>query len=155
MANPKKPTALRLVNGNPSRRPLPKKEPKPKAGKIKKPKNLTPQASKVWDSLCELLDSIGVLTIADSLALERLCECYSEIKKADIEIKKYGIIYKVKTSTNDDEVLLKPNPAVTQRADADRRFKAYLIEFGLTPSARTKIEVIEKEEDSNSDRFFK
>ena len=45
--------------------------------------------------------------------------------------------------------LIKANPAVAMLADADRRFKSYLVEFGLTPAARTKVKVDggEKEED--------
>ncbi len=37
--------------------------------------------------------------------------------------------------------MIKANPAVAMLADADRRFKSYLVEFGLTPAARTKVKV--------------
>ena len=49
----------------------------------------------------------------------------------------------------DGGFLIKANPAVAMLADADRRFKSYLVEFGLTPAARTKVKVDggEKEED--------
>jgi phage terminase small subunit len=36
-------------------------------------------------------------------------------------------------------------------ADADRRFKAWLVEFGLTPAARSKVHVQNPDEDEKQD----
>lgn len=37
--------------------------------------------------------------------------------------------------------LIKSNPAVSQLRAADAQFKSYLVEFGLTPTARSKVNV--------------
>jgi phage terminase small subunit len=36
-------------------------------------------------------------------------------------------------------------------ADADRRFKSYLVEFGLTPAARSKVQI--KDDEPKEDQF--
>ncbi len=45
---PPKPTALKLLQGNPGKRPLPKGEPRPPVG-CEPPANLTKRARGVWD----------------------------------------------------------------------------------------------------------
>ena len=100
-----------------------------------------------------LLDGMGVLTTADSLALERLCDIYADILQLRETIAIEGRTYTTKTQMGD--FLIKANPAVAMLADADRRFKSYLVEFGLTPAARTKVKVDggEEKEDPLS-QFF-
>ena len=145
-----KPTALKLISGNPGKRKLNKKEPKPKRVIPACPAYLSNEGKVAWGRLCVLLDRMGVLTEADSLALERLCDCYTEILECRALIERDGRTYSsVTTRTTSEEgeettveevkSLLKANPAVAMMADADRRFKSYLIEFGLTPAARSKV----------------
>jgi P27 family predicted phage terminase small subunit len=81
---------------------------------------------------------MGVLTVADTLALERLCDIYADILQLRDTIAVEGRTYTVQTEGG---FLIKANPAVSMLADADRRFKSYLVEFGLTPAARTKVKV--------------
>jgi P27 family predicted phage terminase small subunit len=47
--------------------------------------------------------------------------------------------------------MIKANPAVAMLADADRRFKSYLVEFGLTPAARSKVNTLPDEEEGRKD----
>ena len=145
-----KPTALRLVTGNPGKRAVNKTEPKPKRVIPSCPSYLSDSAKVAWGRLCVLLDRMGVLTEADSLAIERLCDCYAEIIECRDLIERDGRTYSsvtTRTTSEEGEVttvediksLLKANPAVAMMADADRRFKSYLVEFGLTPAARSKV----------------
>jgi phage terminase small subunit len=48
------------------------------------------------------------------------------------------------------------HPAVSVMQDADRRIKGWLIEFGQTPSARSRIKVegYELDEDGVAAKFF-
>lgn len=132
-----KPTILKLVAGNPGKRAVNKKEPKPKRVIPSCPAHLKTEAKVAWGRLCVLLDGMGVLTEADVFTLERLCGCYAELIRYDKLIDTDGPTYT--TSTNTGDTLIKANPAVAMFADADRRFKSYLIEFGLTPAARSKV----------------
>jgi len=96
---------------------------------------------------------MGVLTVADAFALERLCDIYSEILVLRQDIQAEGRTYK--TETQQGDMLTKANPSVAMLADADRRFKSYLVEFGLTPAARSKVSVNGgKKEEDPLNQFF-
>ncbi|MFL1908386.1 phage terminase small subunit P27 family [Plesiomonas shigelloides] len=148
-----KPTHLKVVTGNPGNRKLNDQEPKPRREVPSPPEHLTDWGKMAWVKVSLLLDDMGVLTVADSLALERLCDIYADILQLRETIAIEGRTYTTKTQMND--FLIKANPAVAMLADADRRFKSYLVEFGLTPAARTKVKVDggEEKEDPLS-QFF-
>ncbi|UMS13629.1 phage terminase small subunit P27 family [Escherichia coli] len=133
-----KPNHLKVVTGNPGKRKLNDKEPQPAREIPVPPAHLTDWGKVAWERLTVLLDSMGVLTIADALALERLCDIYADILQLRDTIAVEGRTYTVQTEGG---FLIKANPAVAMLADADRRFKGYLIEFGLTPAARSKVKV--------------
>ncbi len=132
-----KPTALRLVEGNPGKRAINKKEPKPKRQIPSCPAYLDDSGKVAWGRLSVLLDRMGVLTEADGSALERLCDCYTDILECRKLIERDGRTYT--TSTAQGDTLIKANPAVAQLRAADAQFKSYLVEFGLTPAARSKV----------------
>ena len=71
MANPRKPTALRLLSGNPGKRPIPAAEPTFTACDTTMPDWLTGEAAALWDKLASALDSNGMLNHAsrDNLAI--------------------------------------------------------------------------------------
>ena len=132
-----KPTALKLISGNAGKRKINKTKPKPKRVIPSCPAHLEDSGKVAWGRLTVLLDRMGVLTEADSAALERLCDCYTDILECRELIKQDGRTYKTLTAQGD--TLIKGNPAVTQLRAADAQFKSYLIEFGLTPAARSKV----------------
>ncbi len=57
-----------------------------------------------------LLDGMGILTIADTLALERLCDIYADILQLRLTIADEGRTYTVQT---DGGFLIKANPAAS------------------------------------------
>ena len=140
-----KPTALKLVTGNPGKRAINKKEPKPKRLIPSCPAYLSTASKVAWGRLSVLLDRMGVLTEADAAALERLCDCYGDILICRESLIADGWTYK--TVDAQGNTLIKGNPAATQLRSADSQFKAYLIEFGLTPSARSKVHGSPEEEE--------
>lgn len=131
-----KPTMLKLVTGNPGKRALNKREPKPRRLIPSCPAHLSDASKVAWGQLCVILDRMRVLTEADALALERLCDCYADILESREAIALHGRTYETFGPAGR---LIKGNPAVTQLRAADSQFKAYLIEFGLTPAARSKV----------------
>ncbi len=132
-----KPTVLKLVEGNPGKRAINKREPKPRREVPSCPAHLGDSGKVAWGRLSVLLDRMGVLTEADGAALERLCDCYTDILECRKLIETDGRTYK--TTTPQGETLIKANPAVAQLRAADSQFKSYLVEFGLTPAARSKV----------------
>ncbi|ATW30097.1 terminase [Candidatus Williamhamiltonella defendens] len=146
------PTALKLVTGNPGRRPLNSAEPTPPPYSAQPPTHLSNTAKDTWERLTQLLNSMSVLTLADAFALERLCDIYAEILRYRALIERKGETFEVHSQNG---LLIKANPAVSMLADADKRFKSYLVEFGLTPAARTKVRTHDKATHPDElDEFF-
>lgn len=143
------PTALKLVTGNAGKRAINKKEPKPKRVIPSCPAHLGDEAKVAWGRLTVLLDKMGVLTEADTFALERLVDCYADILACRDLIQQGGRTYK--TVDTNGNTLIKNNPAVNQLRAADSQFKSYLVEFGLTPAARSKVEVNPPDADEKKD----
>lgn len=59
-----KPTAIKLLEGNPGKHPLNEYEPVPPKATVKCPSWLLPEAKKEWKRLAPSLEAMGVLTIA-------------------------------------------------------------------------------------------
>lgn len=135
---PAKPTALKLLQGNPGKRAINRNEPQAKRGKPAMPKGLDARGRKAWEEMAQLLDDMGVLTVADGMALETLVDAYSEWKKARAVVKKEGQSYK--SVGENGGFMLRARPEVAIASDAWRRIKSLLGEFGLTPSSRTKLQ---------------
>ena len=134
------PTHLKLVKGNPGRRPMNENEPTPPREEIPAaPAHLTANARPAWERLAPLLHGMGVLTAADVTAFERACECYAEIRHCQTVIETLGGTYETRTVANG--FMVRARPEVAQLADADRRFRSWVSEFGLTPAARTRIKI--------------
>ena len=69
-----KPTALKVLEGNPGKRPLNDHEPIPPKGELKCPSWLLPEAKKEWKRLASSLEAMGVLTMADLTAFAGYCQ---------------------------------------------------------------------------------
>lgn len=146
------PTDLKVITGNPGKRPLNKKEPKAKEGYPAIPKHFNKQTKEVFLWVCDMVNDMGLLTITDGIAIGQLAKCYIEILECDKIIEKYGQIQEVLSTQG--ELVLKSNPAVAQRADADRRLKGWMIEYGLTKASSSKVSVNGKEEKNELDKYF-
>jgi P27 family predicted phage terminase small subunit len=133
-----KPTHLKLIQGNAGKRRLNSAEPQPEPCEAPAPEHLTRYAREAWDRLAPMLRRMGLLTVADTIALERLCACYAEAREmsAILEMEGGGT-YETKNVSG--ETMFRPRPEAARLADADRRLKGYLGEFGLTPAARSKV----------------
>ena len=73
---PRKPTVLKILEGNPGRRPLNKAEPE-YSPKVEKPDDLTPTASAWWDRVVPQLVRLGLAQSVDQPALVLLAEDYA------------------------------------------------------------------------------
>jgi len=128
-----KPTALKVLEGNPGKRPLNVNEPKPINKAPACPKWLDDDAKKEWRRLSKQLESLGVLTELDMAAFAAYCQSYSRWKSAEEFITKHGMIYKTSNGSW---------ASVPQASESHKYFKdmARLCEqFGLTPSSRSRV----------------
>ena len=76
------PTHLRVIAGNRGKRPINENEPKPRRERPSAPAGVSDMAREVWGQVCLILDEMGVLTSADSVAVEMLCEAVSDHRSA-------------------------------------------------------------------------
>ncbi len=111
-----KPTTLKLLDGNPGKRPISKREPKPTGGAPSMPSILPREAKAEWKRLVAEMPA-EMLTLVDRAGLSLVCVwwaiCHANIKTLDQDA--------LEKSTN-------------QWLKLGR-------EFGLTSSARTRIEI--------------
>jgi P27 family predicted phage terminase small subunit len=150
---PPKPTKLRELEGNPSRRPLNDREPKPKAGRVPCPTWLSAEAKAEWRRIVPELKRLGLLTTVDRTALACYCQAHAELVQATRTLDKEGRVVKVPVVAWDKgsgthEVVghkLQTHPAVRLQRDAFGRVKQFLAEFGLTPASRSRLRTPEAE----------
>ncbi len=149
-----KPTFLKLVAGNPGRRPLNSSEPAPQNKRPPPPRHLSEQARKTWARMSSILGRMGLLTEADGVALELLCEAYADYLEARDTLKAFGGRY-YETTNAAGGVMHRPHPALAAMADADRRIRAWLAEFGQTPSSRSKVQVGDGKTSDPAEKYFR
>lgn len=136
---PKTPTHLRLVKGNPSKRAINKNEPKPPSGVPPIPKHFDKRGKYWFKRMGEELDAVGVMSTLDAKALELLVEAYTEYRHHCEVLDKEGYTYQTGSATG--EKIVKAHPAAAMKADAWKRIRAMLSEFGMTPASRSKVEI--------------
>lgn len=130
------PTALKVLRGNPGRRPLPPHEPQPPAGDPKAPGWLRSRARGFWRRLLPTVQVMRVMTVADDQALALLCDALAEYVDCRRVVRERGAVCQVETKRG---LVERPRPEVAMAQDAWRRAQRMLMEFGLTPSARTRV----------------
>lgn len=143
------PSHLKLIRGTTRADRRNGAEPKLERARPPAPEHLSDRARAAWQQVSALLDRMGVLTQADALALELLCEAWADLLSAREELVRSGETYTTATGS------VRAHPSVAIRNDASRRVQSLLAEFGMTPSSRSK--VISKgldEEDDPATAYF-
>lgn len=94
--------------------------------------------------LVDQLDDLGVVAETDAMALQMLADAWEDYCAARAVVKSQGPTY-ITNNVNGDEVY-KTRPELQMMQDAWNRIKKMLPEFGLTASARAKLNTPEKVE---------
>ena len=119
-------TELRLLDGNPSRRPINDKEPKPE-GEALMPKHLSKEAKACWKQVINSMPP-GIYTEADSPLLAAFCEAWAGHVKATRALAKSSLVLGGKA-----------NPAIAIQNQMARTMAALGTRLGLSPSDRTNL----------------
>ena len=148
-----KPTRLKQLAGKPGHRRLPKNEPKPEPGIPAPPISVEEDriALLEWNRIVPLLARMRILSRIHMAALAAYCMSFSEWQRAEKDIRKNGLILQDALDS------VKRNPAVVVSNHAKAHMRAFLVEFGLTPSAQSRINVSSSEEtdkQAKAKRFF-
>lgn len=137
-----KPTALKLAEGNPGKRALPRNEPKPPPALPDPPDFLNEYAREEWDRVAETLFRVGTLTRIDQSMLACYCTAFARWRQAEEDLERmaqsdpstHGTVIRTKKGN------LVQNPLVGVANTARLHMQRLAAEFGLSPSARTQIE---------------
>jgi phage terminase small subunit len=147
---PPKPTRIRVLEGNRSRRPLPANEPQYPAGTPDRPSGMTAGGRKIWDTLVSEMAASGVLRPVDALALAQLCEDQAMLDSlrrgmAEMtrELAKKAKIKKLELSGG-PLVHLSRTIEGRRTLSTIRELSAQIIvqrrEFGLTPASNGRVQ---------------
>jgi P27 family predicted phage terminase small subunit len=142
-----KPTRLKVLTGNPGKRPLNGAEPRPEAAIPDCPGELGETARREWNRLVGELASLKLLTNFDRAALAAYCGAYALWAEATEAIQKYGVMIKSPSGYP----VQSPYVSVANRqAEILMRIAS---EFGFTPASRSRISTHPNAEPTLFDRL--
>ncbi len=144
------PTETKRRRGNPGKRALNDREPKPPAGAPPMPRGLfDAEAAREWKRLSKRLDGLGLLNKSDGNLMARYCVAWSLWFKAVRKLWEDG---QVLTSEKGGEYL---SGYLSSLLALDKRLAAGEAEMGLTSSSRTRIKTTPKPgKPEGKSRFF-
>jgi len=140
-----RPTYLKLLEGNPGKRPINKKEPKPKVVNNKSPEWLSASGKETWKKLSPMMKNLGILTEIDEVAFTMLCQEYGRYIDAQKKVNETNVLHR----TPNGNVTTSPYLWVSNKAYDN--FCRLMAEFGMTPSSRTRIQVDFNDGDNEDD----
>ena len=134
---PKTPTKLRLLRGNPGRRPIDDDEPdpSPRARIPTPPQDMGKYGRSEWRRMAKVLVPLGLLTDADMSAFRAMCHSFQRMCEAEDQIRIMGMV----VMTPSKYPVQSPFIAIANKARAE--CMALWAQFGMTPAARTKVSV--------------
>ncbi len=150
------PTVLKLLKGNPGRRPLNQLEPEPARDAIVPPAYLVGASLGKWNQVLPGLIASGVITNADVETLARYCTMYEQFLFCLAEIRAGRDQIELKHPETGELLNIKSTPAGLNSHKLAASMLRIEQEFGLTPSARSGIvaKKIDKVEDGIDPRIF-
>ena len=156
MSRPRKPTALKLVTGTDRADRANGNEPEPQLlNDLTPPAHLGERSAAVWNELAPMLRRIQVLTEADVVAFEMLCDAVADYRLARVTRGDKMVTYSHKGSQMLDQWL------VAQQA-CGKRAEVLMGRFGMDPVSRSKVMVDPQgdlfgggQQQAGSARFFK
>ncbi|MDZ4779845.1 MAG: phage terminase small subunit P27 family [Planctomycetia bacterium] len=150
-----KPTHLKMLAGNPGKRPLNKHEPVVDKAFPPCPERLQGKAREAWERFSQELSRCGVGTNLDAVALELLCECYAAHQEAAEQVAKLGPVW-IEKQAPGKLPKFSYSPFWVIQKNEHKKLVALLTEFGMTPSSRSRVVADNPYPDSNPKaKYFK
>ncbi len=129
-----KPTTLKLLQGNPGKRPINTEEPQPlKLYNPEPPERLSDLEAAKWREMTAKLSACRVLTELDLDALELYCINWIAMHEALADVHRRGKMLRTPTGS------AMWNPSWAHYKHAERVCRSLQSEFGMTPSSRTGV----------------
>lgn len=150
------PTELRVLRGNPGHRNLDERahEVKPEPpSTLEPPAWLSAAARAEWDDKAAMLQRLGLITEADVDAFAVYCDTFARWKEAAAKLSEQGVVVMSKRL---GLPIVSPWFGIANKLQMQAA--KLLIEFGLTPSSRTRVHATPKKmsttDTTRKDRFF-
>lgn len=140
---------MRQLEGNPGKRRLNQREPKPPAGIPECPDFLEGEARAEWFRAAAVLKEMNLLSRADRSALAAYCTVYGRWVHAEAQVKKFGSIVK-----SPEKGFPMKSPYLSIADQALEAMRKLMVEFGLTPSSRSRIRVQDDSDVRNELEIF-
>jgi P27 family predicted phage terminase small subunit len=150
-----KPTALRILQGNPGKIRLNGREPQP----AKAPPVLDPPSwmdKEATEAFKRLRPQLPWLTFADLDLFTAYCVAYSRWREAETYISQVGVSFIIK-GENGEVKYIQQRPEVAIAKNYFAQMHTAGAALGLSPAARTRIHSEEQppsDEEQNEKRFF-
>lgn len=146
MARPKKPTALKILQGTARPDRANPHEPEYAPLDLEPPHYLTADERREYLRLCGMMRSAGVMTVADVDALVMYVRAWRRWRAAHDVLIEQG-------ETHDTPGGLRARPEVKIARDAQIELVRLMTEFGLTPASRAKVSSAGKKDDTDKKGF--
>ena len=153
---PKKPTAIHLLNGNPSKisnlEAKAAAEPHPTEytpGNVPEPPDYLPEdAKQCWQINAPMLAGMRLLTVADLIALEAYCMNYAAFRKLarDLSAANLLMVYRPHAATQPNSQYLDVVPQARELRAFSKEMREWGREFGMSPAARGRMVLPEEKE---------
>jgi len=145
MRGQRKPTALKLIEGEKNKDRINKREPKPRPVSPSPPAYLDSIARAEWKCLSAIFERLGLLTEIDGAAFAGYCVAHSTLVRINRAFKECGYKVLAEKHTVDgagnEHLEVKANPLIVQQRLALMAIRSFCTEFGMSPSSRGKISV--------------
>ncbi|MGP6090072.1 phage terminase small subunit P27 family [Antarctobacter jejuensis] len=136
-----KPSGLKLVTGTERADRANPDEPRPQSDCPEPPDHLKAEARAEWDRVCGQLCALGILSQIDRAALAAYCQAYGRWVQAESAVDQMAhrdaVTHGLMIRTQGGNAIQNPLVGTANKAMAD--MMRYAAEFGMTPSARTRI----------------
>jgi len=129
-----RPTKLKLLLGEPNKDRINEDEPEPTPGAPPMPDSLDELGQVAWRSLVESLSDLDLISLVDAHLIELYAHAYSGYRRALEKEIQYGQVLI-------SDGVAKRNPFMIEVHAHRKELLAMLSEFGLTPSARSRVVV--------------
>ena len=128
-----KPTALKVLEGNPGKGKLNKYEPNPGRDMPQCPDWLLDDAKDEWNRLADKMNQMGILSEVDQAAFAAYCQAWARWKEAQEQIEINGSVFVTEKGYQQQ------SPWVGIANTSQKLMMQAASEFGLTPSSRSRI----------------
>lgn len=143
------PTKLKLLTGNPGKRPINEREPVHPVKIPAAPAHLDEVAKKEWRRITKRLAAVGLVAEVDLATIAGYCQVWSRWIDAEEKVRQFGLVMKGENGFYQSPYLPIANKCLEM-------LMKYSTLFGFDPSSRSRVKAIppDAEEDDPLQRLI-